>query len=305
MTYQGRDIADKRSPENLPTEAYYSAWYYVPDFVDVSWWNIFQWKTGYDDGSGRTARALYWHDLFDSNGDLYLKLYGRVNSDGAWVKDAAYTLGVASVPIPIGEWFHLESFYKWDADGNGRIVTWLNGEKLWDVGGLKTEFDWDFDVYKREWAINNYANRTNPTSHTIYIDDAAIATTRQGPTPGVPRRTCRGLEATIVGTAAADELIGTPGPDVIIGGPGDDVIRGRGGSDTICGGSGDDKLYGGHGRDVLKGGYGADSLSGRRANDRLRGGPGTDVLRGDRGRDVCVDSFARDIVEGCEAQVSL
>lgn len=181
MTYQGRGLADKTDPENLPTEAYYSAWYYVPDHVSVSWWNIFQWKTGYDDGSGRTARALYWHDLFDSNGQLYLKLYGRVNSSGQWVKNSANTLAVAPVPIPVGEWFHLESYYKWDTNGNGRIATWLNGEQIWNVGGLTTEFDWEFNVYKREWAINNYANNTTPSTHTIYVDDAAISTTRLGP----------------------------------------------------------------------------------------------------------------------------
>jgi hypothetical protein len=181
MTYQGRGLADKTDPANLPTAAFYSAWYFIPEHVTVSWWNIFQWKTGYDDGSGRTARALYWQDLDDYGDELYLELQTRVNGNGEWVKGWSNTLAVSPTPIPIGQWFHLESYYVWDTTGNGRITTWLDGVQIWDVGGLTTEFDWPFDVYKREWAINNYAADTTPSTHTIYVDDAAISYSRLGP----------------------------------------------------------------------------------------------------------------------------
>ena len=161
--------------------AYYSSWYYVPEHATVSWWNIFQWKTGYDDGSGRTARALYWHDLDDYGDELYLELQTRVNGDGEWVKGWSNTLAIAPVPIPIGQWFHLESYYVWDTSSNGRVTTWLDGVQMWDIGGLTTEFDWPYDVYKREWTVNNYANDTTPSTHTIYIDDAAVSFSRVGP----------------------------------------------------------------------------------------------------------------------------
>lgn len=180
MTYQGRDRAASTDPDNLPTEAYYSAWYLVPEFVSVDWWNIFQWKTGYDDGSGRTARALYWHDIDDYGDELFLELQTRVTEEGAWVEGWATTLARSPVPIPVGEWFHLESYYRWDPNGNGQITTWLDGVEIWDVAGLTTEFEWPFDVYKREWTINNYANNTEPATHTIYIDDAAVSLSRVG-----------------------------------------------------------------------------------------------------------------------------
>jgi hypothetical protein len=180
MTYQGRGLADKTDPTNLPDEAYYSAWYFIPEFVSVDWWNIFQWKAGYDDGSGRTARALYWHDLDEYGDELFLELQTRVTPEGDWVKGWADTLAVSPVPIPLGRWFHLESYYRWDASGNGQITTWLDGTRIWDVAGLTTEFDWDFDVYRREWTVNSYANRTTPSNHTIYVDDAAVSRARLG-----------------------------------------------------------------------------------------------------------------------------
>jgi Ca2+-binding RTX toxin-like protein len=96
--------------------------------------------------------------------------------------------------------------------------------------------------------------------------------------------TCRGREATIVGTARDDRITGTAGPDVIVGGDGDDRIRGLGGDDVVCGGAGADHLFGGGGDDELHG-----ELDARRSRggdryvwrgDTLAGGPGADLLDG-------------------------
>jgi hypothetical protein len=51
---------------------------------------------------------------------------------------------------------------------------------------------------------------------------------------------CQGIEATIVGTGARDDLTGTRGRDVIVGLGGWDRIDGLGGDDVVCGGTGTD-----------------------------------------------------------------
>lgn len=66
--------------------------------------------------------------------------------------------------------------------------------------------------------------------------------------------TCGGERATIVGSAADDELTGTEGRDVIAGRGGNDEILGLGGDDVLCGGDGADVLDAGDGDDVLLGG---------------------------------------------------
>ena len=91
-----------------------------------------------------------------------------------------------------------------------------------------------------------------------------------GPSEGAAAPTCHGRVATIVGTAAANQIQGTSGPDVIVGRGGNDHIEGRGGNDFICGNLG---------RDVLEGQGG---------NDHLYGGLGFDTADGGRGTDVCV-----------------
>lgn len=137
---------------------------------------------------------------------------------------------------------------------------------------------------------------------------------------GAPLPTCRGQEATLVGTFGPDELVGTPGDDVIVGRGGDDIIRGRGGNDIICGNRGDDtisgnrgndQIFGNAGADTLLGQRGADVVAGQRGDDLARGGGGNDVVRGNAGddrlagnrgpRDRCLGGPGTDVfLNGCE-----
>jgi uncharacterized protein (DUF2147 family) len=91
-----------------------------------------------------------------------------------------------------------------------------------------------------------------------------------------PSATCKGQQATIVGTGGNDVRKGTPGRDVMVGQGGNDTLSGLAGKDLICGGAGKDKLKGGVGRDILLG---------QKGNDTLKGGPGKDTLKGGAGKD--------------------
>ena len=108
--------------------------------------------------------------------------------------------------------------------------------------------------------------------------------------------TCRGTEATRVGTGGDDHLTGTPGADVIVGKGGNDTIDGGGGDDVICAGAGDDVVFGGSGDDRVIGGRGDDTLSGDDGDDILGGGPGRDRLRGGIGSDRIVSGNGPDDV---------
>ena len=102
------------------------------------------------------------------------------------------------------------------------------------------------------------------------------------PVAATAARSCRGKEATIVGTARADLLKGTARRDVIVGLGGNDTIKGRDDSDWICGGKGNDTLFGGGDRDGLWGDEGNDELNGGGGFENfLAGGPGGDALNGD------------------------
>jgi hypothetical protein len=179
MVFKNTDnVPQEGVAKNIPDEAYYSVWYYIPENLTVTWLNVHQWKQQYE-GS---ARHLYSASLFnDKNGNLVFKLSSSVNDNGQWRSSDSKFWGGPSAPVPIGKWFHLESYYKWGENGTGRITTWLDGAQIWDVAGITTAFDWDFASRSRMWAVNNYAADTNPTSFTIYVDDAVVSTSRLGP----------------------------------------------------------------------------------------------------------------------------
>jgi uncharacterized repeat protein (TIGR01451 family) len=135
-------------------------------------------------------------------------------------------------------------------------------------------------------------------------NNKASATTRVlGPA------SCRGVTATIAGTAGSDFLVGTGGVDVIVGFGGADRIVSLAGRDLICAGSGGDRVAAGSAADRVLAGPGSDRVLGRggpdvlrgaAGNDVLRGGRGADRLRGGRGFDTCQGGAGVDSVRGCE-----
>jgi subtilisin family serine protease len=116
------------------------------------------------------------------------------------------------------------------------------------------------------------------------------------PTASVPR--CRGLQATIVGTAAGETIKGTPARDVIVARGGADTILGAGGNDVICAGGGADVVYAGAGADVVLGMVGADQVWGGAGADRLLGDAGRDTLHGGLGGDVVAGGRGPDTLDG-------
>jgi hypothetical protein len=155
-------------PRQYPN-LYYSVWYYFPRRYDTpaGWWNIFQWKS-------KTATR---NDPFDTlnvgnraNGNMYLYLY-------RWVARRSYSQTIKD--LPVGQWVHVEAFYRCAADGTGRVTVWQDGAQLFDVQNVNTRHAGG----DCQWSVTNYSDRLTPSPTTIYIDDAAIGTTRIGAAP--------------------------------------------------------------------------------------------------------------------------
>ena len=154
----------------------------------------------------------------------------------------------------------------------------------------------------RQWNSSAYA-----VSVAVVVVTTAWAV--QGVSQATSRAavpTCGGQPATIVGTAARNNLTGTSGPDVIAALGGNDQIFARGGADIVCGGDGRDSvhgdgasdvLYGGRGGDVIDDALGANQVFGGVGNDELGSGAGDEHLDGGPGRDVA-DYSAELMVDG-------
>ncbi|HEX3323518.1 MAG TPA: hypothetical protein VHR65_00050 [Solirubrobacterales bacterium] len=152
--------------------------------------------------------------------------------------------------------------------------------------------------------ISNTASVKGDQKDPAAPNNKATATTRV-----VAVATCRGVPATIVGTAGNDAITGTGGPDVIATLGGNDTIASLAGRDLVCAGSGNDYIGAGSAADRVFGGAGNDHLLGRGGPDVLRGGAGDDVLKGNRGADRlrggsgfdrCRGGAGADSIRGCE-----
>ena len=120
---------------------------------------------------------------------------------------------------------------------------------------------------------------------TVALVPMLLGVPATAPSAAADQRTCRGLEATIVGTAGDDRITGTRRADVIVARGGNDTIDGLAGDDVLCGGGGADDVIGGRGHDRLYGGHDQHEPHGRRTvitGDLLEGGPGDDHLSAGR-----------------------
>jgi hypothetical protein len=157
---------------DLPAEAYYSAWYYLPYSVSVgTFWVIFKFRMRTNANDASTAAELYDMDLATMpSGEMTLELYDHRTS-------AEIPLDVSNPIVPVEQWFQLEAFYRAANDNTGRLTYWLDGQQVVDIAGAPTSpTSWV------EWDACSVGENLTPSTATLYIDDCAISRSRVGPT---------------------------------------------------------------------------------------------------------------------------
>jgi hypothetical protein len=171
-----------RNNDVLPN-AYYSVWYYFPQRVNAPyWWNVFQWKRKWCRSGYCSSDPIYTVNIGNrSDGSMYYFLYNHVGSNGTYNTSGVGRKASAPINIPLNTWVHLECYYKWSTSNDGRVSCWQNGQPLWNVTGVRTEYNYGRVSNPRQWTVNNYSDNTSPTWQTIYVDDAAIRSFRINP----------------------------------------------------------------------------------------------------------------------------
>lgn len=165
----------------LPLEAYYSTWAYLPEAYDPrkqapwdpgdgGWWNIFQFKS--NDAANQSQSA--WSLNVDKDPDsrqLSFYLYSPINRKKSWKPHR-------DVSIPIRQWFHIEAFVRVASTERGKIEIWLNGESILRADHVRTAVNpSDENIV---WGIGNYTDHIAGGevlgTATIYFDDSLIST---------------------------------------------------------------------------------------------------------------------------------
>jgi hypothetical protein len=151
--------------ENLK-EAYYSAWFFFPRaYKPKLWWNVFQFKSTANES--KPMWVLNVRQL--ATGDMVFYLWDAINQQ-------TYDINPSETrTIPVGEWTHVEAYYRRATDQTGRITIWQDGTKLIDLNGVQTAI-----ADNVQWSLANYTDQITPSKATLYVDDAVISRVRIG-----------------------------------------------------------------------------------------------------------------------------
>jgi hypothetical protein len=146
----------------FPRAAYYGAWYYVPaSAVNSGVWNLFHFQGGVP---GQLLHGLWDVSLVNlaDAGPLHVVSFDFLTGG---TPDAS-----AVPPIPIGQWFHLEVYFKRASDATGQLTILQDGEVAVNLTDLATD-----DTSWGQWYVGNLATALLPHASTVYVDDVTIA----------------------------------------------------------------------------------------------------------------------------------
>ncbi len=153
----------------LPIEAFYSAWFYVPEAVaSTEYWLFFKFRSRSNANVASTAVELWDLDFMsDGAAGMTVRLYHHDSGD---------VPALASWKVPLGRWFQAEAFLRAANDQTGRLTVWLDGARVFDITNEAT-----VPSSFVEWGVGAATEIISPSSATLYLDDAAITTKRLGP----------------------------------------------------------------------------------------------------------------------------
>jgi len=148
--------------DNLPVEAYYSVWFYIPTQYAVGqYWNVFEFSGRSDPTNANTGMAIWSLDLrHGSTGELVWYVYDDVGSRELKPGNP--------VMAPIGRWFRVQAFVRQATDLTGRVSFWIDDALFIDQRAVSTvPSAW------MAWSVGSAAGQM-PQPADLYIDDAGI-----------------------------------------------------------------------------------------------------------------------------------
>jgi hypothetical protein len=156
--------------DSFPEEAYYSAWYYLPQtYRTTGDWTIMQFNTpaGEDGGSDGLLLDVDLRSL--PGGDMILDIYDH---RPPYLRSPT---AEPAQPVPIERWFQIEVFYRNVGDKTGEFELFLDGRVNYDIHrpfGLSSA---------TSWSPCSSTVGLSPAESTLYVDDAAISRVKVGP----------------------------------------------------------------------------------------------------------------------------
>ncbi|MFL5306304.1 MAG: hypothetical protein ACJ8F1_13885 [Polyangia bacterium] len=149
--------------DNLPADAFYSAWYYLPHSTTVNnYWVIQKFRRRTDPADPSTEGELFDLDLYTlPSGEMSFRVFDH--------RTASNLPMLVDPPIvPVDGWFLLETRYRNATDATGRLTIWLGDLEVIDLAGATGPSPWI------QWAVTSVGQDLTPSANVLYVDDCAI-----------------------------------------------------------------------------------------------------------------------------------
>ncbi len=157
-------------PGPIPSDAYESAWFFVPEAIaSVGYWVFF--KLGSRTVPDDPATGV---DVWDFNlqptaaGGLEVAIIPRATG-------TAPPQLLADASVPIGRWFQIEAHLRASPDADGVLELWRDDTLLYQVRGPTAP------SAAVSWSVGGGCEQLTSPAAVVDIDDAAVARRRLGP----------------------------------------------------------------------------------------------------------------------------
>src|SRR5438477_592795 len=159
------------------TTFYYSWWDFFPAALSVGangWYN--HWQIMSNDASG--ANAPIWVLGFNNSGmtkNLTWSPNGLAPANGPHNGESGSRAYTAPIAVPVGQWVFFEVMVTPRGDFTGALKIWMNGQVLFDLSSIKTQFPYVSQSLLAYTANNNYGAGLTPTPFVHYVDDVTVS----------------------------------------------------------------------------------------------------------------------------------
>ena len=138
---------------------------------DFPWLNLWDWHSTGPGGA----------DRWDTSPGLMLAEDGSMRVKWEWgpTWDINPVSGDSSVAMPVAEWFDIEMYYLWTADG-ATLRLWINGELALSVSGAQTRLPshTNVEMYTKFYGSSNGRTAWSPTPSIRYTRNVRVSDER-------------------------------------------------------------------------------------------------------------------------------
>lgn len=143
----------------LPEEAFYGAWFYLPEnATELDNWNLMHFQGRQP---GVPVTNLWDVSIEERPAGLTAYVYGFHPSKVYRQPEP--------IAVPLGRWFQLELYLKRASDATGVVALYQDGREVLRLEQLVTD-----DTSFGQWYVGNLADQITPSHYTLYVDDVTI-----------------------------------------------------------------------------------------------------------------------------------